>query len=78
MRILFMPHAGLSGVLERIANEVSRLGLMSEWSGDRHIAIDVPLGVNVASILEIAEHEEASSRAYWEWADATPFASAQI
>jgi hypothetical protein len=78
LRVLFMPGVGLPAVLEQIKSEVSRLGLMSEWSGDRHIAIDVPLGVDIASILEIAEREEAGSRAYWEWADATPFVTAQL
>lgn len=72
-RILLMAGAGVSGALERITIEVSNLGLMSEWSGDRHIAIDVPSGMDIASVLEMAEHEEAASRAYWEWVHAASF-----
>lgn len=55
LRILFMPVPGLADLLQQIRGEVSRLGLMSEWSGDRHIAIDVPPGVEVDSIRRFAD-----------------------
>ena len=67
LRILFIA----------IGSEVLRLGLMSELSGDRHIAIDVPPEEGVTRIMEIAQRGEASSTAYWEWADAVPFVAAR-
>jgi hypothetical protein len=75
LRVLLMATLDASNVASQIKSEVSRLGLMSEWSGDRHVAIDVPAGVDVTSLIIIAEREEVSSRAYWEWADGVPFSS---
>lgn len=76
LRILFLPSSDLPAVLDRVRGEISRLGLMSEWSGDRHVAIDVPPGVDVAGVLQIAEREESASRGYWEWSDTAPFSRA--
>lgn len=77
LRILFIAFPDLADVLEQIGSEVLRLGLMSELSGDRHIAIDVPPEEGVTRIMEIAQRGEASSTAYWEWADAVPFVAAR-
>lgn len=74
LRVLLMPTSNASGMASQIDIEVSRCSLMSEWSGDRHIAIDVPTDADVTALIGIIEREEAASRAYWEWADVTPFA----
>jgi len=76
LRVLLMPVVDAATVMNEIISEVSQLGLLSELSGDRHVAIDIPAGVDVSSLIDIAEREESASRAYWEWADAMPFSTA--
>ncbi|MGS2590056.1 DUF4265 domain-containing protein [Streptomyces hebeiensis] len=73
LRVLLMPTADSSNVASGIEAEVSRLDLLSEWSGDRHVAIDVPIGSDVATLISLLEREEAESRVFWEWGDAVSF-----
>lgn len=73
LRVLLMSTPDISSLTGEINVEVSRLGLMSEWSGDRHVAIDVPIGADVNILLGLFERSEAASRAFWEWADSTSF-----
>ncbi|SNS50839.1 DUF4265 domain-containing protein [Actinoplanes regularis] len=69
LRILFAPSRdGADGV----AGLVTEAGLLSEWSGDRHLAIDVPPGTDVAALVEAAEAARGTG-AYWEWSDVEPF-----
>jgi hypothetical protein len=53
--------------------EVDSAGLLSEWSGDRHIAIDVPSGVNMQRVYDSVAHEIEVRSAFWEWADSEAF-----
>jgi hypothetical protein len=62
-----------SRVADRLDSEIARLGLLREWSGDRHIAIDVPPGAGLAGVAQVLEAEVAASRAYGEWADVDAF-----
>ena len=52
---------------------VSRADLLFEWSGDRHVAIDVPPGGDAESILDYFAIEEDAGRLNWEWSDIVPF-----
>lgn len=47
--------------------------LKAEWSGDRHVAIDVPLGGEVGRVWSAIEHVVAEEKVYWEWGDVEPF-----
>ncbi|WP_190076188.1 DUF4265 domain-containing protein [Streptomyces morookaense] len=66
------PEGGIDSralLREAIASE----GFLSEWSGDRHIAIDVPADADPSGIYRAVEEEVHRGTAYWEWADAEPF-----
>ncbi|RZU18782.1 uncharacterized protein DUF4265 [Kribbella rubisoli] len=60
-------------VKAEIDARVSRAGLLFEWSGDRHVAIDVPLGADAEAIMDYFDGEEAADRLYWEWSDVASF-----
>jgi hypothetical protein len=46
---------------------------LSEWSGDRHVAIDVPESCDPAQLFEAVEAEIRNGTAYCEWGDSEPF-----
>jgi len=75
LRVLFVAGWGseLPAGAERIESLVRELGLLYEWSGDRHIAIDVPAGADVEGLIGAIRQEERSAGAEWEWADVEPF-----
>lgn len=52
---------------------ISRADLLFEWSGDRHVAIDVPPGADAESIMDYFDLEEAADRLHWEWSDVVRF-----
>ncbi|MDX3853286.1 DUF4265 domain-containing protein [Streptomyces sp. AK02-01A] len=59
----------------RIKTEIDAAGLLSEWNGDRHVAVDVPPQANPSKLFAAMEREVAEAGAFWEWADAMPFSS---
>lgn len=78
LRVFLLETPDVLSVAREFDAEVSRLGLLGEWSGDRHAAIDVPVGAEVAGLIGLLEREEAASRAFWEWADAVPFSPGEV
>jgi hypothetical protein len=52
-------------------------GLALEWSGDRHVAIDVPVGQDSAAVEEFLEGQQQAGTLFWEWSDAQPFEAPQ-
>lgn len=78
LRVFLLETPDFSSMARQFDAEISRLGLLSEWSGDRHAAIDVPIGADVASLIGLFERGEAESRAFWEWADAVSFSSGEV
>jgi hypothetical protein len=65
--------AQMHEVAERISFLVNSIGLLYEWSGDRHIAVDVPPGAEIGELLDVFMEEECNGRLRWEWADVAPF-----
>jgi hypothetical protein len=58
---------------ERLERTIAGLGLLREWHGSRHIAVDVPVGADVAPLeLLLAEEAEAGAL-YYEWGDRRDF-----
>lgn len=51
----------------------SLAGLLYEWSGDRHVAIDVPPGGDAEALMDLFDVEEEAGRLVWEWADVASF-----
>ncbi|MEU7506465.1 DUF4265 domain-containing protein [Streptomyces lavendulae] len=78
LRMLLMPDSvpeWLGATTDRIKAEIDAAGLLSEWSGDRHVAVDIPAPANPSKLFEVMEREVSAGRAFWEWADAMPFSA---
>ncbi|MEU2834946.1 DUF4265 domain-containing protein [Streptomyces lavendulae] len=78
LRMLLMPDSvpeWLGETTDRIKAEIDAAGLLSEWSGDRHVAVDMPAPANPSKLFEVMEREVSAGRAFWEWADAMPFSA---
>ncbi|MFD6328406.1 DUF4265 domain-containing protein [Streptomyces niveus] len=48
-------------------------GFLSEWSGDRHVAIDIPDLSDPSAIFAAIDEEVRNETAYCEWGDSEPF-----
>lgn len=77
LRILLMANPDAARLAREIEDEVLSLGLMSEWSGDRHASIDIPIDADVNVLLALFERLESESLAAWEWADNDRFSSVE-
>jgi hypothetical protein len=75
MRALLMPGSDAREIVEKICENISQLRLESEWSGDRHVAVNIPEGVDLSKLIELADKYESDGRLYWEWSDVMPFPS---
>jgi hypothetical protein len=52
---------------------IARTGLLYEWSGDRHVAIDVPSGADAETIVDYFDVEESKGSLNCEWGDVEEF-----
>ncbi len=52
-------------------------GLLSEWHGERLIAVDIPPGADPHGLFTLMKREVDEAGAFWEWADARPFSITQ-
>lgn len=52
---------------------IGRAGLKYEWSGPRHVAIDVPPGGAIDEVWAVVEPLASRDVAAWEWADVEVF-----
>ncbi|WP_407554729.1 DUF4265 domain-containing protein [Streptomyces sp. Pv4-95] len=72
---IFFPPSVPAGIFhaakENVSTAIRDAGLKVEWSGDRHVAIDVPLGGSVAPVWEVVR--ELEGVAVWEWSDVERF-----
>ncbi|MFC9425785.1 DUF4265 domain-containing protein [Streptomyces sp. NPDC056987] len=76
LRLLFIPDlstADLQQAADRIKAELLAAGLLSEWSGERFIAVDIPTGVDVSGLIAVMEDVVNKGQAFWEWAASQPF-----
>lgn len=76
LRVFLTPSLSVSESCElrsSITQGIIDDALISEWSGDRHVAIDVPLGREVGRLWPTIEHVAAEEKVYWEWGDVEPF-----
>ncbi len=78
LRLLFtpdLPPADLQKAADKIKEEIIAADLLSEWNGARFVAVDVPPDVEPSGLFALMEAAVNAGHAFWEWADATPFAS---
>ncbi|HEX6076331.1 MAG TPA: DUF4265 domain-containing protein [Micromonosporaceae bacterium] len=75
-RVFFAPALSgtdLPAVVARVEAAVTEAGLKFEWSGNRHIAIDLPPGGKINEVWNAIAVPVAAKQAYWEWADVEEF-----
>jgi hypothetical protein len=73
-RIFFPPSAPLgrfASAKEDVISVIRDSGLQAEWSGDRHVAINIPVGGSVDPVWEVIRGLEGV--AVWEWSDVEEF-----
>ncbi|WP_206308864.1 DUF4265 domain-containing protein [Streptomyces sp. A1136] len=75
LRILFAEPRPLSDSRSALRRAVHIAGLLSEWNGDRHVAIDVPNLSAMQPIFDCVQGEIQGGTAFWEWSDAREFNS---
>ncbi|WP_405608190.1 DUF4265 domain-containing protein [Streptomyces sp. NBC_01508] len=66
-----IPPGRFFAAKESLVSAVRDADLKVEWSGDRHVAIDIPLGGSVARVWEVVR--ELEGVAVWEWSDVEEF-----
>ncbi|MBT2487499.1 DUF4265 domain-containing protein [Streptomyces sp. ISL-96] len=49
-------------------------GFLAEWSGDRHVAIDIPESCDPSPLFRAIEDAAINETVYCEWGDSEPFA----
>jgi len=80
LRTLLSPGsdaARLGRSISLIKNSTKESRLLSEWHGDRLVAVDVPPGADMSPLFALLQREVDEAGAFWEWADATPFSTAR-
>ena len=76
LRLLFtpdLPLGELQRTAEAIRTEITAAGLLSEWNGDRFVAVDVPPNAAPSQLFAAMETAVSAGHAFWQWADAMPF-----
>ncbi|MFI0514457.1 DUF4265 domain-containing protein [Streptomyces sp. WSLK1-5] len=66
-----VPDGKFSLVRSRIVSAIDACGATAEWSGDRHVAIDVPAEGSVGDVWAVIR--EFEDVLFWEWADVEEF-----
>lgn len=78
LRLLFtpdLPAIDLQQAADRIKTEIIAADVLSEWNGERFVAVDVPPNVEPVGLFAVMEAVVNAGHAFWEWADAMPFAT---
>lgn len=73
-RIFFPPSIAVSEFVEAresVVASIENAGLKAEWSGDRHVAIDIPVDDSIAQVWDVVRLLEGVVT--WEWSDVEPF-----
>ncbi|GAB4052534.1 DUF4265 domain-containing protein [Catellatospora paridis] len=76
LRVLFAEPRPVADGRSALRRAVGSAGLLSEWNGDRHVAIDVPDISVMQPIFDSVQGEIGSRTAFWEWSDSRVFRSA--
>ncbi|MCF6526089.1 DUF4265 domain-containing protein [Streptomyces sp. JJ36] len=68
---LSTPSKEFHSAKDDVTSAIRDADLQAEWSGDRHVAINIPLGGSVARVWEVVR--ELEGIAVWEWSDVEEF-----
>ncbi|MFD9635585.1 DUF4265 domain-containing protein [Streptomyces violascens] len=78
LRLLFIPNlptADLQQAADRIRADILAAGLLSEWNGERFVAVDIPPGADAPKLIAVMEDVVNKGQAFWEWASSRPFST---
>ncbi|MFJ9710833.1 DUF4265 domain-containing protein [Streptomyces sp. NPDC101234] len=76
LRVLFAEPRPREDSRSALQEAVESAGLLSEWNGDRHVAIDVPEISVMQPIFDSVQGEIQDRTAFWEWSDSKEFRTA--
>lgn len=68
-----VPAEEITDITATVNSLAEDSGLLREWSGNRHVAIDVPVDQDSRDLQEFFAQQRSTERIYWEWSDAKPF-----
>ncbi|MFI6485060.1 DUF4265 domain-containing protein [Nonomuraea sp. NPDC050663] len=63
----------LRRVTKKLEKDIEDATLLAEWSGNRHVAIDVPSHAVLESLFSVVAGHVQRGHAFWEWADDESF-----
>ncbi|WP_329557472.1 DUF4265 domain-containing protein [Streptomyces sp. NBC_00696] len=69
LRVLFTAPRPLADSRLSLRRALDSVGLMSEWNGDRQVAIDVPDMSVMQPVVDAIQSEIQAKTAFWEWSD---------
>ncbi|MFF4535538.1 DUF4265 domain-containing protein [Streptomyces aureus] len=75
LRVLFLEPRPSMDSRVPLRSVLESAGLLSEWNGDRHVAIDVPDESAMRQVYDVLNPEIQNGTAFWEWADARDFST---
>ncbi|WP_075733111.1 DUF4265 domain-containing protein [Streptomyces acidiscabies] len=73
LRVLFADSQDSMEARSALREAVAEVGLLSEWNGDRHVAIDVPGNAMMQRVFDSVREDVAAGNAFWEWGDSKVF-----
>ncbi|MET8243118.1 DUF4265 domain-containing protein [Streptomyces sp. NPDC005202] len=76
-RVFFVEPRPSDDSRHALKRAVQSGGFLSEWSGDRHVAVDVPESSDPSPLFRAVQHEIDAGTAFWEWGDSEPFRGRQ-
>lgn len=77
-RVFLLPAVarGLDRTCMELSAAAEDLGLLHEWSGPQHIAVDVPPGESVDALRELLAEDLENEQAFCEFSSVKPFVGA--
>ncbi|WKX09794.1 DUF4265 domain-containing protein [Streptomyces sp. NL15-2K] len=81
MRALIVPgltDAEVVALADRVNSLAQREGFGREWSGDRHVAVNIPEGGDPGPLVALMSEQRAAGKLFWEWSDMKPFRTAGV
>ncbi|MFG3046720.1 DUF4265 domain-containing protein [Streptomyces sp. NPDC048241] len=76
IRVLFTEPRPSVDSRSALRAAVESANLLSEWNGDRMVAIDFPDGSSSQPIVDCIQGEVEGGTAFWEWSDSMEFSPA--
>ncbi|MFJ2744735.1 DUF4265 domain-containing protein [Streptomyces sp. NPDC087440] len=78
LRALLVPNEHTEQLCRSIKQSIKESGLLSEWNGERFVAVDVPPRADTSGLFALLQPEVDAARAFWEWADVRPFTTTRV